>query len=79
MTVLQVPEFRHLAEAVYDVAIVGLGYVGLPTALSFHAAGARVVGIDIDPGRLAAIRDGGVDLLPSDQQRLREALEADSF
>ena len=23
----------------FDIAIVGLGYVGLPTALAFHAAG----------------------------------------
>jgi UDP-N-acetyl-D-glucosamine dehydrogenase len=29
----------------YDVGIVGLGYVGLPTALAFHAAGRRVLGL----------------------------------
>ena len=37
------------------VAIVGLGYVGLPTALSLLDAGARVLGLDVSPARIAAI------------------------
>jgi nucleotide sugar dehydrogenase len=58
----------------YDVAVVGLGYVGLPTALSLHARGRRVLGVDISRPRLAAIRDGAVDLLDEDRIRLDEAL-----
>ncbi|WP_241249506.1 nucleotide sugar dehydrogenase [Rhodococcus sp. X156] len=58
----------------YDVAVVGLGYVGLPTALAFHHAGDRVVGIDLDPQRLHAIARGQVDLLGADQDRLAVAL-----
>lgn len=42
-------------------AIVGLGYVGLPTAFELRASGSSVIGIDIDPARLAAIRDGRFD------------------
>lgn len=57
----------------FDVAIVGLGYVGLPTALAYHHAGARVLGLEISSARIAAIRSGDVDLLPSDHERLREA------
>jgi len=53
-----------------SVGIVGLGYVGLPTALSLLEAGRSVVGLDVDPGRLVAIRRGEVDLLPQDQDRL---------
>ena len=60
----------------YDIGIVGLGYVGLPTALAFHAAGRRVLGIDASPARLADIQAGYVDLLASDHDRLRSALEA---
>ena len=60
----------------YDIGIVGLGYVGLPTALAFHAAGRRVLGIDASPARLADIQAGYVDLLASDHDRLRTALEA---
>jgi nucleotide sugar dehydrogenase len=62
-----------------DVAIVGLGYVGLPTALAFHAAGRRVVGLDVSTDRLAAIRNEQVDLLSSDRERLSLALEDDAL
>ena len=30
------------------VGVVGLGYVGLPLALSMHSAGYEVVGVDVD-------------------------------
>lgn len=56
-----------------DVAIVGLGYVGLPTALAFHAAGSRVIGLDASAARVAAVQAGRVDLLPSDLDRLAVA------
>ena len=62
-----------------DVAIVGLGYVGLPTALAFHAAGRRVVGIDVSAERLATIRNEQADLLTSDRERLSLALEDDAL
>jgi UDP-N-acetyl-D-glucosamine dehydrogenase len=62
-------------KAASAVAVVGMGYVGLPTALAFHEAGFEVVGLDIDPARLAAIRAGDVDLLPEDHLRLGVALD----
>jgi UDP-N-acetyl-D-glucosamine dehydrogenase len=58
-----------------SVAIVGMGYVGLPTALAFHEAGLEVLGLDVSPARLAAIRAGDVDLLPEDHLRLGVALD----
>ncbi len=59
----------------YDTAVVGLGYVGLPTALALHAAGRHVLGLEISAARVADIRTGDVDLLPSDHSRLLEALD----
>ncbi|HMJ04084.1 MAG TPA: nucleotide sugar dehydrogenase [Conexibacter sp.] len=41
-----------------DVAIVGLGRVGLPLALSFADRGLTVLGIDNDPERLGAVAAG---------------------
>jgi len=41
-----------------DVAVVGLGRVGLPLALSFADRGLRVVGVDNDLVRLGAVREG---------------------
>jgi nucleotide sugar dehydrogenase len=60
----------------YDVGIVGLGYVGLPTALAFHAAGRRTLGFDVDEQRLGNIRACRADLLDSDRARLRASLAA---
>lgn len=55
------------------IAIVGLGYVGLPTALSFAHAGHKVIGIDVSEDRIARIRAGEVDLTPDDHLRLAAA------
>lgn len=74
-----VAELQRDTEFTADVAIVGLGYVGLPTALAFHAAGRQVVGIDASPDRLAAIRSGDVDVLDSDRQRLTTAMHGDAL
>ena len=40
------------------IGIVGLGYVGLPLAVAFAESGASVIGADLDPERVAAIRAG---------------------
>lgn len=40
------------------VAVVGLGYVGLPLVVAFADAGHKVVGLDVDATKLAALRDG---------------------
>lgn len=40
------------------VAVIGLGYVGLPLALAFAEAGFRVIGIDVNEGRVEAINRG---------------------
>ena len=40
------------------VGVVGLGYVGLPVAVTFAEAGFRVVGVERDPERFEAIKGG---------------------
>ncbi|ABM81244.1 nucleotide sugar dehydrogenase [Hyperthermus butylicus] len=40
------------------VGVVGLGYVGLPLSLLYASKGFRVIGYDIDQGRVEAIRRG---------------------
>ena len=40
------------------IAIVGLGYVGLPLALQFARNGVTVVGLDVDPAKVSAVNDG---------------------
>lgn len=40
------------------IGVIGLGYVGLPLSLAFCAAGGRVLGLDVDPSKTAAINAG---------------------
>ena len=40
------------------ITVVGLGYVGLPTALAFHEAGFLVNGVDISDSVLSKIKSG---------------------
>ncbi len=41
------------------IGIVGLGYVGLPLMLRFIESGYRVLGLDIDPKKVATLNRGG--------------------
>lgn len=41
------------------VAVIGLGYVGLPLALGFSEAGFKVIGLDIDPSKIEILEQGG--------------------
>src|SRR5688572_27079975 len=40
------------------IAIVGLGYVGLPLSLQFARSGVSVIGLDIDPEKVNAVNAG---------------------
>ena len=55
-------ERRNLLERVRareaKVGVVGMGYVGLPLSLAFAEAGFPVVGLDVDPRKIAAIGRG---------------------
>jgi UDP-N-acetyl-D-glucosamine/UDP-N-acetyl-D-galactosamine dehydrogenase len=40
------------------LAVIGLGYVGLPVAVAFGRLGSRVIGFDIDSARISELRAG---------------------
>ncbi|MGO9249389.1 MAG: nucleotide sugar dehydrogenase [Solirubrobacteraceae bacterium] len=61
------------------VAVVGLGYVGLPTAIAMGNAGAEIVGIDVSAPRLDTIRAGEAELLQSEREDLRAHLAGGRF
>ena len=48
------------------VAVVGLGYIGLPTSAVLAANGLRVVGVDIDPETVSAINSGSAHIVEPD-------------
>ena len=41
-----------------QIAVIGLGYVGMPVAAAFARAGSRVIAFDIDHQRIAELRNG---------------------
>jgi UDP-N-acetyl-D-mannosaminuronic acid dehydrogenase len=59
-----------------DVAVVGLGRVGLPLALSFADRGLAVVGVDNDPARLSAVREGRMPFEETGVQDLLDRVHA---
>ena len=69
----------NLGSTERTLGVVGLGYVGLPTALAFVEIGYRVIGIDLSSSRLHSIAEGRVDLLPADLERLARANEGHRF
>jgi len=53
------PEFtNHAAKGNLTVGIIGLGYVGLPTAIGFHDAGFTVWGVDISQRTVDMVKRG---------------------
>ena len=59
------------------IAIFGSGYVGLVTGTCFAAAGVDVIGVDIDPAKLAALQGGECPIYePGLQSLMQEAMQA---
>ena len=61
------------------VAIVGLGYVGLPLALAFAKSGCHVLGIDTDPEKSRLIHAGESYLRHIPAESVREAVATGRF
>ena len=53
------------------LGVIGMGYVGLPSAVAFAEAGFRVVGVDVDPAKVEALNRGEsyVEDVPAAQLR----------
>ena len=56
------------------VAVIGLGYVGLPLAISFVDAGCTVVGVDANLGRVQELQSGHSPIDDIDDAMLASAL-----
>jgi UDP-N-acetyl-D-glucosamine dehydrogenase len=79
--------FEHLLKRIEGrealVGVIGLGYVGLPVAVSFAEAGFRVLGVDLDEEKIAQL-DAGKSFLrdvPDEQVaplRANQRLQASS-
>lgn len=62
--------------AVETVCVIGLGYIGLPTAAMFATNGARVVGVDKNRQLVALLERGGVHIEEAGLAELVQAATA---
>lgn len=49
---------RTINDKTANIGVIGLGYVGLPLALTFASKGFPVTGFDIDPTKIEQLRNG---------------------
>ncbi|MGQ0627627.1 MAG: nucleotide sugar dehydrogenase [Phycisphaerales bacterium] len=49
---------QRIADRSAVVAVIGMGYVGLPLARAFVDGGLRVLGLDVDPAKVSALNEG---------------------
>jgi len=69
------PHSDQVADHSLHLGVIGLGYVGLPLALSYTARGFRVTGFDIDTAKVDSLNGGRsyIEHIPGgDIQRARE-------
>ncbi len=62
-----------------NIAVIGLGYVGLPLSLQFARSGVRVLGLDIDPAKVSALEAGQSYIHHIPAQAIEEQVKAGRF
>src|SRR5437870_894283 len=61
------------------IAIIGLGYVGLPLSLQFAHSGATVLGLDVDPDKVKAINTARTYIKHVPDSAIAEAVRSGKF
>jgi UDP-N-acetyl-D-glucosamine dehydrogenase len=61
------------------IAIIGLGYVGLPLSLQFARSGVTVLGLDIDPAKVEALNAGCSYIKHISAEAISAAVKAKTF
>jgi len=70
---------RKIEEGTALVGIVGMGYVGLPLALTFAEKRFSVIGFDVDPAKIEALNSGRNYIKHLDERRLASAAASGLF
>ncbi len=61
------------------IAVVGLGYVGLPLSIQFCRSGVQVLGLDVDPAKVEALNAGRSYIRHIPASVIAEAVDAGHF
>lgn len=62
-----------------SLAVIGLGYVGLPLATAFAEIGLYVIGIDVDEAKIAALRAGHSPIADVPSAKVAAVVQAGTF
>ena len=69
---MEITEIKSLSEwgfslnTIETVAVIGLGYIGLPTAAILAGNGIHVIGVDVNPGTVESVNRGEVPFVEPD-------------
>jgi len=69
----------RINEKTARVGIIGMGYVGLPLAITIAEAGLKVTGIDLDKEKVAMINKGESYIPDVDQAAIKELVDTGRF
>ena len=61
------------------IAIIGLGYVGLPLSIQFAQSGVSVLGLDIDPMKIKRLNSGQTYIKHVANEVIRTEVEGGRF
>ena len=70
---------RVQRRAVMSIAVVGLGYVGLPLSLQFIRSGVHVLGLDVDSTKVNSLNEGKSYIRHIESSAITEAVKTGNF
>lgn len=62
-----------------DVAVIGMGYVGLPLSLQFAGSGVKVLGVDIDESKITRLNNGESYIKHIDSEKIAAMIGGGCF
>lgn len=69
-----------MMNVINTLCILGLGYIGLPTATAFALAGKKVIGVDVAPHLISQLNQGKLHFFePELAEKLRQAVQNGHF
>ena len=70
---------RNIKNRNFRVAVIGLGYVGLPLAVEFARSDFKIIGIDIDRNKVASLNEGKSYVEDVSDEDLKEVISRGNF
>src|SRR6185436_5049610 len=79
ITLVEDGSSRQTKKPMMKIAVIGLGYVGLPLSLQFARSGVKVLGLDIDPAKIESCNAGQTYIQHIESASIGEEVKAGRF